>query len=365
MWPRNRNSEPRTPGLKRGIIEKYRAYLPVSDKTPVVTLSEGDTPLIEASRLARQIHPELRLFLKFEGTNPTGSFKDRGMTMAVSKALEEGSQAIICASTGNTAASAAAYAARAGIRCYVLLPQGKVALGKLTQALMHGARVLEVEGNFDDTLDLVRKVSERHPITLVNSINPYRAEGQKTGAFEICDALGDAPDYHAIPVGNARNIAAYWQGYQQYDAEGKTTRRPVMLGFQAAGAAPLVEKRVIPKPETIATAIRIGNPAGWHEAVSAQQESGGLFDKVSDEQILEAYRLAAALEGVFAEPASVAPIAGLMVLAKQGWFTRPATVALTLTGHGLKDHDTALLASAAEPLQVRADYDEVLKAIRI
>jgi threonine synthase len=351
--------------MKRGIIEHYRSYLPVSEQTPVVTLLEGDTPLIEAPRLAQRIHPELRLLLKFEGANPTGSFKDRGMTMAVSKALEEGSEAIICASTGNTAASAAAYAARAGIRCFVLLPQGKVALGKLTQALMHAAQVLEVEGNFDDALLLVRKVSEQNPITLVNSTNPYRAEGQKTGAFEICDALGDAPDYHAIPVGNARNIAAYWQGYCEYFEQRKTMRKPIMLGFQAAGAAPLVENRVIAQPETIATAIRIGNPAGWHEAVSAQQESGGLFEKVSDEQILEAYRRLAALEGVFAEPASTAPIAGLVELAKQGYFTHPATVAVTLTGHGLKDPDTALLASATEPLKIRADYDEVLKAMGI
>lgn len=351
--------------MKLGIIEKYRSYLPVSEKTPVVTLLEGDTPLIEAPRLSKFIHPELRILLKFEGANPTGSFKDRGMTMAVSKALEEGSEAIICASTGNTAASAAAYAARAGIRCFVLLPQGKVALGKLTQALMHGAQVLEIEGNFDDALHLVKKVSEQHPITLVNSTNPYRAEGQKTGAFEICDVLGDAPDYHAIPVGNARNIAAYWQGYGEYFAQGKTTRRPVMLGFQAAGAAPLVENHVIPKPETIATAIRIGNPAGWFEAVSAQQESGGLFAKVSDEQIIEAYRLLASLEGIFTEPASAAPIAGLIDLAKQGYFNRSATVVVTLTGHGLKDPDNALLASAQEPLKVRADYDEVLKAMGV
>lgn len=349
--------------MKLGIIEKYRSYLPVSEQTPVVTLCEGDTPLIEAPRLSKFIYPELRILLKFEGANPTGSFKDRGMTMAVSKALEEGSEAIICASTGNTAASAAAYAARAGIRCFVLLPQGKVALGKLTQALMHGAQVLEVEGNFDDALHLVKKVSEQHPITLVNSTNPYRAEGQKTSAFEICDVLDDAPDYHAIPVGNARNIAAYWQGYKEYFAQGKTTRKPVMLGFQAAGAAPLVENRIISKPETIATAIRIGNPAGWHEAIAAQQESGGLFEKVADERILEAYRLLATLEGIFAEPASTVPIAGLIQLAKQGFFTVPATIAVTLTGHGLKDPDNALLASAQEPLKVRADYDDVLKAM--
>jgi len=347
----------------RGIIARYRAYLPVTDHTPVVTLNEGNTPLVEASRLASMIHPEVRLFLKLEGANPTGSFKDRGMTVAVSKALEEGARAIICASTGNTSASAAAYAARAGLHCFVLLPHGKVALGKLTQALMHGAQVLQIEGNFDAALELVRTISEQYPIVLVNSINPYRAEGQKTAAFEICDELGDAPDYHAIPVGNARNIAAYWQGFKEYQALGKTTRLPKMLGFQAAGAAPLVENRVIESPETLATAIRIGNPAGWREAVQAQQESGGLFEKVSDEEILEAYRLLASLEGVFAEPASAAPIAGLLKLARAGYFTQPATITATLTGHGLKDPDAALLASACEPLRVPARYKEVIRAL--
>jgi threonine synthase len=349
--------------VRQGIIARYRDYLPITEHTPIVTLNEGDTPLVEAPRLASLIHPEVRLFLKLEGANPTGSFKDRGMTVAVSKALEEGAQAIICASTGNTSASAAAYAARAGIRCFVLLPYGKVALGKLTQALMHGAQVLQIEGNFDDALTLVRAVSEQYPVVLVNSINPYRAEGQKTAAFEICDTLGDAPDYHAIPVGNARNIAAYWQGFMEYHALGRTTRLPKMLGFQAAGAAPLVENRVFERPETLATAIRIGNPAGWQEAVQAQQQSGGLFEKVSDEEILEAYRLLARLEGIFAEPASVAPIAGLLKLARQGYFTQAATITVTLTGHGLKDPDTALLASACEPLHLPADYGEVVRAL--
>lgn len=346
-----------------GIIARYRAYLPVSERTPVVSLNEGDTPLIEAPRLAALIHPEAKLYLKLEGANPTGSFKDRGMTLAISKALEEGVQAVICASTGNTSASAAAYSARAGIRCFVLLPQGKVALGKLTQALMHGAQVIQVEGNFDDALHLVRAISEQFPITIVNSVNPYRAEGQKTAAFEICDALGDAPDYHAIPVGNARNIASYWMGYCEYYARGKTTRLPKMLGFQAEGAAPFVHGHPIHKPETLATAIRIGNPAGWHEALKAQQESGGLFTAVSDEEILDAYRLLARLEGVFAEPASVAPVAGLLKLARQGYFQQPCTIALTLTGHGLKDPDTALLASACEPTSVPADYGAVVRAM--
>lgn len=349
--------------MRRALIDQYRDYLPVSESTPIITLMEGGTPLIEAPRLAERIHPGLRLWLKFEGANPTGSFKDRGMTMAVSKAVEEGSQAIICASTGNTAASAAAYAARAGLQCFVILPQGKVALGKLTQSLMHGAQVLEVAGNFDDALRIVRQISEQFPITLVNSVNPYRAEGQKTGAFEICDQLGDAPDFHAIPVGNARNIASYWQGYVEYFGQGKTTRKPRMLGAQASGAAPLVENRVIEKPETLATAIRIGNPASWKEAVQAQQESQGLFLKVTDEEILNAYRLVAALEGVFVEPACAAPLAALFKLAAEGFFTQPATVTVTLTGHGLKDPDTALLASAKEPLKAAANYEAVLKVL--
>ncbi|MFQ3610858.1 MAG: threonine synthase [Fimbriimonadales bacterium] len=351
--------------MRKGIIERYRAYLPVSEATPIVSLGEGETPLIEAPRLARHIHPNLRLYLKFEGANPTGSFKDRGMTMAVSKALEEGSQAVICASTGNTSASAAAYSARAGIRCYVLLPHGKVALGKLTQAVIHGATILQIEGNFDEALKLVRTLSEAFPITLVNSLNPYRAEGQKTAAFEICDALGDAPDLHAIPVGNARNIASYWQGFKEYYQQGKTTRLPKMLGFQAEGAAPFIVGHPIPNPETVATAIRIGNPAGWNEAWQAQRESGGLFECVSDEQILEAYRLLASLEGLFAEPACAAPIAGLIKLAQAGYFTEPCTVSLTLTGHGLKDPDTALHACHYTPQTIPADYDAVVQALHL
>jgi threonine synthase len=351
--------------MRQGVIARYRHFLPVTDRTPVVTLLEGDTPLIPAPRLAQAIAPQLQVYLKYEGANPTGSFKDRGMTMAVSRAAEDGVQAVICASTGNTSASAAAYAARAGMRCYVLLPSGKVALGKLTQALMHGAKVIAVDGNFDASLEIVQRIAAQYPITIVNSVNPYRGEGQKTAAFEICDELGDAPHYHAIPVGNARNIVAYWQGYKEYYQHGKTSRLPKMLGFQAAGAAPLVEGRVVEHPETIATAIRIGNPASWKEALAARDESGGRIEKVTDEEILEAYRMVAALEGVFAEPASVAPIAGLRKLAQQGYFREPAVVAVTLTGHGLKDPDTAIEASRIAPVHVPPDMDAVRRALEL
>ncbi|MEJ5251048.1 MAG: threonine synthase [Chthonomonadetes bacterium] len=351
--------------MRQGIIARYRDFLPVSERTPVVTLLEGDTPLIPAPRLAQAIAPQLQIYLKYEGANPTGSFKDRGMTMAISKAAEQGVQAVICASTGNTSASAAAYAARAGMRCYVLLPSGKVALGKLTQALMHGARVIAVDGNFDSALEIVQRIAAQYPITIVNSVNPYRGEGQKTAAFEICDELGDAPHYHAIPVGNARNIVAYWQGYKEYYLHGRTTRLPKMLGFQASGSAPLVEGRVIEHPETIATAIRIGNPASWKEAIAARDESGGLIEKVTDEEILDAYRLVASLEGVFAEPASVAPIAGIRKLAQKGYFREPATVTVTLTGHGLKDPDTAIEASRVAPIHVPPEMDAVCRALEI
>lgn len=351
--------------MKQGVIARYRDFLPVNDRTPIVTLLEGDTPLIPAPRLAKAISPHLTIYLKYEGANPTGSFKDRGMTMAISKAAEEGVQAVICASTGNTSASAAAYAARAGMRCYVLLPSGKVALGKLTQALMHSAKVVAIDGNFDAALEMVQQVAEQYPITIVNSINPYRGEGQKTAAFEICDELGDAPHYHAIPVGNARNIVAYWQGYKEYYRHGRTTRLPKMLGFQAAGAAPLVEGRIIEHPETIATAIRIGNPASWKEAIAARDESGGLIEKVTDEEILDAYRLLASLEGVFAEPASVAPIAGLRRLAQAGYFREPSLVTVTLTGHGLKDPDTAIEASRAAPVHVPPEMDAVRRALEL
>ncbi len=349
--------------MRTGIIEHYRAFLPVSDATPIVSLCEGDTPLIEAPRLAKAIAPELTLYLKFEGMNPTGSFKDRGMTLAVSKALEDGAEAIVCASTGNTSAAAAAYAARAGIQCVVLLPNTDVALGKLSQALIHGATVAAVEGNFDDALRLVRQMAQTYPLALVNSVNPFRIEGQKTGAFEVCDALGDAPDFHAIPVGNAGNITAYWKGYKEYRAAGHSTRLPKMLGFQAAGAAPLVDGAPVLKPHTIATAIRIGNPASWQGAIAARDESGGVIDKVTDDEILEAYQMLATLEGVFAEPACAAPVAGLRKLAAAGYFAnQPATVAVTLTGHGLKDPDRAI-KTAAHPISVPADMDAIARAL--
>src|SRR5438445_6768216 len=307
-------------GAWRGVIEEYRAYLPVSASTPVVTLGEGNTPLVRAARLAEAIAPRIDLYLKFEGANPTGSFKDRGMTLAISKALGEGARAVICASTGNTAASAAAYAGRAGLKAYVLIPKGAVALGKLSQSVMHGAQVVEVIGNFDICLKVVRDLAERDPvhIRLVNSVNPDRIAGQKTAAFEICDQLGDAPAYHFLPVGNAGNITAYWAGYKEYFRNGKCTRLPRMMGFQAAGAAPIVLGHVVEQHRTIATAIRIGNPASWVPAVRAMQESNGKIDLVTDDEIVEAYRMVAALEGVFCEPASAASVAGLIQLRQAG-----------------------------------------------
>jgi threonine synthase len=355
----------------RGIIEQYREFLPVDDATPVVTLGEGATPLIEAPRLAAWIcaggggAARLRVFLKFEGMNPTGSFKDRGMTLAISKALEHGARTVICASTGNTSASAAAYAARAGLRCVVLLPRGEVALGKLSQALIHGAQVLAIDGNFDEALCLVRDLAAACGVELVNSVNPARIEGQKTGAFEIVDALGDAPDFHAIPVGNAGNITAYWKGYGEYERAGRATRRPRMLGFQAAGAAPLVDGAPVAAPETVATAIRIGNPASWAGAVAARDESGGRIEKVTDAQILEAYAALAATEGVFAEPACAAPVAGLRMLASAGYFDdQPAaTVAITLTGHGLKDPDRAVRTAESGITEVAASPDAIRRAV--
>ena len=349
--------------MYRGIIERYRALLPVSETTPVVTLYEGNTPLIPLPRLAAAISPLLTLYAKYEGLNPTGSFKDRGMTMAVTKAQEAGQQTVMCASTGNTSAAAAAYAARAGMGCYVLIPEGKIALGKLSQALIHGAKVLAIAGNFDEALCLVRDICATHPIALVNSVNPVRIEGQKTAAFEVVDDLGNAPDLHALPVGNAGNITAYWRGYQEYHALGKTTKRPRMLGFQAAGAAPIVTGVRVPYPDTVATAIRIGNPASWQGAVAARDESGGLIDSVTDSEILEAYRLLPTLEGLFVEPACAAPIAGLRKLAGQGYFTEPCTCVLTLTGHGLKDPDTAVLQAAHPPVAIPASRDAVLRAI--
>ena len=326
---------------------------------PVITLLEGNTPLVPAPRLAEATDPSLKVYLKCEGFNPTGSFKDRGMTMAMSKALEAGSRAVICASTGNTSASAAAFAARAGINAFVMVPRGGVALGKLSQAAIHGARVLMVEGSFDQALAIVMQIAERYPVTLVNSINPYRLEGQKTGAFEVVDQLGRAPDYHLIPVGNAGNITAYWRGYREYQGAGRAKDLPRMVGFQAAGAAPIYENRVIAEPRTVATAIKIGNPASWGPAVEAMKDSQGWIDIVTDEEILHAYRLLAREEGIFMEAASAASVAGLIKTVKSGRIERGSTLVLTLTGHGLKDPDTAL-ESASRPTTVPAELGAVL-----
>jgi threonine synthase len=333
-----------SPSAWPGIIEAYRDRLPVDAATPVITLREGGTPLLSAERLSEQLG--VRVLLKYEGLNPTGSFKDRGMTMAISKAVEEGSKAVICASTGNTSASAAAYAARAGILCAVLIPAGHIALGKLAQALVHGAKVIQVKGNFDQALRVVRELAGTEPITLVNSVNPHRIEGQKTAAFEIVDELGDAPDVHCIPVGNAGNITAYWRGYGEDHAAGRAGRRPRMLGWQAAGAAPLVSGEAVEFPETIATAIRIGNPASWEGAIAARDESGGTIGAVTDTEILHAYRLLATQEGVFVEPASAASVAGLLRAVDEGLVQPDETVVCTLTGHGLKDPERAI--SSAE-----------------
>jgi len=336
----------------RGVIEEYRDFLPVSGATPVVTLQEGATPLLPAPRLSERVGA--RVFLKWEGANPTGSFKDRGMTVAISKAAAEGAKAVVCGSTGNTSASAAAYAARAGLACAVLIPEGYIALGKLAQALIHGARVLQLPGNFDVCLDIVRELGERAPVTVVNSINPYRIEGQKTAAFEVVDALGDAPDVHCVPVGNAGNITAYWKGYREYQDAGRATRLPAMLGFQAAGAAPIVEGHPIESPETVATAIRIGKPASWYGATAAAAESGGAIAAVTDEEILDAYRFLAERESVFCEPASAASVAGLV---KAG-VPAGSTVVCVLTGHGLKDPDVAI-GQIAVPTPVEADYGAI------
>ena len=324
-----------------GVIEAFRDRLPVSDTTPVVTLLEGDTPLVEAPRIAARAGVA-RVLLKMEGANPTGSFKDRGMTMAVSTAVEHGAKAVICASTGNTSASAAAFAARAGLLCAVVLPAGQIALGKLAQALIHGARVVPIQGNFDQALDIVRELGERKGVEVVNSVNPVRIEGQKTAAFEIVDALGDAPTAHFLPVGNAGNITAYWQGYREDADAGRATRQPRMMGWQAAGAAPIVHGEPVLHPETIATAIRIGNPASWQGAVDARDESGGHIGAVSDTEILEAYKLLASVEGVFVEPASASSIAGLLRAAAEELVVGSDVVVCTLTGHGLKDPQRAI-----------------------
>ncbi len=346
----------------KGIIEEYRKYLPISKKSPVITLLEGNTPLIPSVYLSQALGKGVEVYLKYEGLNPTGSFKDRGMTLAVSKAYEEGSKAIMCASTGNTSASAAAYAARCKIKCIVLIPKGAIALGKLAQALIHGANVIAIDGNFDDALRLVREITQKHPITLVNSINPYRIEGQKTAAFEICDVLGSAPDYQCMPVGNAGNITAYWKGYKEYKKEGKIKQLPKMCGFQAQGAAPIVLGKPVEKPETIATAIRIGNPASWKKALAARDESGGLIDSVSDKEILQAYQILAEKEGVFVEPASAASVAGLLKLNSKGYFKQAAKIVCVLTGHGLKDPDRAIKTVSA-PEIVPATIEAVLRKI--
>ena len=337
----------------RGLIEEYRDFLPVSPTTKVVTLLEGATPLLRADRLSARL--EADVWLKVEGANPTGSFKDRGMTLAITKAVEDGAKAVVCASTGNTSASAAAYAARAGLTCAVLIPDGYIALGKLTQALVHGARVFQVRHNFDKALMIVRELGERAPLTVVNSVNPFRIEGQKTGAFEIVDVLGDAPDVHCIPVGNAGNITAYWRGYLEYRAAGLATRLPRMLGFQAAGAAPIVAGHPIEEPDTIATAIRIGNPASWYGATAAASESGGSISAVTDAEILAAYRLLAAEESVYCEPASAASVAGLLKVGVEPG----ARVVCVLTGNGLKDPDTAV-SQITPPAPIDADYASIV-----
>ncbi|HLZ33796.1 MAG TPA: threonine synthase [Nitrospira sp.] len=346
----------------RGLIEEYRKFLPVTERTPVITLGEGNTPLIRAARLAKKIAPGIDLYLKFEGANPTGSFKDRGMTMAISKAVEAGARAVICASTGNTSASAAAYGARAGLAVYVLIPAGKIAMGKLSQAMMHQATVIQIDGNFDQALSIVKDLSAMHQIELVNSLNPYRIEGQKTAAMEVCDQLGDAPAVHVLPVGNAGNITAYWKGYQEYRAANQTTRLPRMVGYQAAGAAPIVLGHVVENPQTVATAIRIGNPASWQSAVTAMKESSGSIDSVTDEEILQAYTTVAATEGVFCEPASAASVAGVMKLSRQGGLREGETVVCTLTGHGLKDADTAISVSV-KPKTVQATREDVARLL--
>jgi threonine synthase len=342
----------------RGLIENYRERLPVTDATPVITLHEGNTPLVPAPALSARTGCDV--YLKVEGANPTGSFKDRGMTVAVSRAVEQGSKAIICASTGNTSASAAAYAARAGLTCAVLVPQGKIALGKLAQALVHGARLLQVSGNFDDCLNLASKLSQDYPVSLVNSVNPDRLEGQKTAAFEIVEALGDAPDIHCLPVGNAGNISAYWMGYREDLAAGNATRTPKMYGFQASGAAPIVGGQVVAEPSTIATAIRIGNPASWTKALDARDASGGLIDAVTDREILRAYRFLAREVGVFVELASAASVAGLLQATDAGLVPAGATVVCTVTGHGLKDPEWAI-STAPAPVTIPVD---VLAAAR-
>ena len=353
--PPNRNSQ------WQGVITRYARYLPVSDATPVVTLNEGNTALVRVENFVAAIGGNFELWLKYEGLNPTCSFKDRGMTVAVSKAKERGATVVICASTGNTSASAAAYAARAKMKCVVLLPHGNIPLGKLAQALMYGATTIAVEGNFDDALRIVRELGETGQVEVVNSVNPARIEGQKTAAFEICDQLGRAPDFHFLPVGNAGNITAYWKGFKEY--RGQSKGLPRMFGWQAAGAAPIVDGHPIEKPHTVASAIRIGNPASWQGAVTAIQESSGRIEKVTDDEILAAYKLIARAEGIFAEPASCAPLAGLVKCVNAGTIPDGSVITATMTGHGLKDPDNAIKAAGFEPVVVEPTKEAVLKVM--
>ena len=347
--------------MKRGVLYQYKKYLPVTSRTPMFTIGEGDTPLVRCDKLARKYGCG-ELYFKLEGCHPTGSFKDRGMVVAVAKAVEEGSKAIICASTGNTSASAAAFAAYCGLECIIVIPGGKIAMGKLAQAIVYGAKIIAIDGNFDRALDIVRSLSERNPVTLVNSLNPYRIEGQKTAAFEIVDVLGDAPDYLFLPVGNAGNITAYWKGFKEYYGVAKAKKKPKMYGFQAEGAAPIVRGHAIEKPETVATAIRIGNPASWQKAVAARDESGGIIDMVSDEEILSAQRIMASEAGVFGEPASAAPLAGLIKLTNQRKDFSGKVIVGVVTGTGLKDTETAL-KKAPQILELPADIKAVEKAL--
>ncbi len=346
-----------------GLINRYSEYLPVSDKTPVITINEGNTPLIKVDKLAEKIGLNINLYVKYEGLNPTGSFKDRGMTMAVSKAVEEGAKAIICASTGNTSAAAAAYGAKAGLKTFVLVPSGYIALGKLAQAMLYGAKIVSIDGNFDEALEIVQELTDKYPITLVNSVNPYRIEGQKTASFEICDVLGKAPDYLCIPVGNAGNITAYWKGFKEYYDKGVVPNKPKMYGFEAEGAAAIVKGERIYKPETLATAIRIGNPASWEQAEAARDESDGVIDFVTDDEILEAYNYLAKMEGVFVEPGSAASIAGLIKSVKAGNIKEGSTIVCVLTGNGLKDPDCAINNSNTEVIKASSKIEDIVKVL--
>jgi len=346
-----------------GLINKYRDRLPVHDDTRIISLGEGNTPLIRLHNITNELGKDVDIYVKYEGLNPTGSFKDRGMTMAVTKAVEEGSKAIICASTGNTSAAAAAYAARAGIAAFVLIPEGKIAMGKLAQAMMHGAVVIQIKGNFDDGMRLVKEVADKAPVTIVNSINPYRLQGQKTAAFEILEELGSAPDYHCIPVGNAGNITAHWMGYSEYHDNGIVNNRPVMVGYQATGAAPFLRGEMVDNPETVATAIRIGHPQSWDKAWTVKEESNGWFDELADEEILAAQKMLAEKEGVFCEPASATSLAGAMRDIKNGKIPEGSKIVCTLTGHGLKDPDTAIKQSTAPMITTEATLEAVRDAI--